>query len=126
MTGNLPVEFDPEKFRRDQALVEEGIWDKVRRLAGRVPLAEDAVAAYHCAVDPATPAMAKAILYGALAYFVLPVDVIPDVLAGLGFTDDIAVLTAAYTAVQSNLLPEHRAKARRALGKPAEPAAAGP
>ena len=75
------------------------------------------VAAYYCALDPNTPFRAKAILLAALGYFVLPADTIPDVIFGLGFTDDIAVLTAAFTAVRAHMTPAHRLAAKQALGR---------
>lgn len=93
----------------------KSFWDKVRRTAGKVPFADEAVAMWFCARDPATPARVKAILLGALAYFVLPFDAVPDVLAGLGFTDDLAVIVAAIRAVRPHVTDAHRAQAREAL-----------
>ena len=62
----------------------------------------------HCARDPKTPARVKAILIGALAYFILPTDVITDVLLGLGFADDAAVFWAAWKAVSGHITEGHR------------------
>ena len=53
-------------------------------MLARIPFAEDLVAAYYCALDRDTPGYVRAVLFGALAYFVLPIDVVPDFLAGLG------------------------------------------
>ncbi len=111
--GLEPV--DPAKYERDKAQVEAGFWDKLRRTLGRIPFAEDAVAAYFCATDPTTPFRVKAILMGALAYFILPTDMIPDFIAGLGFTDDAAVLAAAIRSVLPHVKPRHRDRARAAL-----------
>jgi uncharacterized membrane protein YkvA (DUF1232 family) len=108
-------EFDPEKLERDEHYVREGLVDKVRRTLGLVPFIDEALAAYFCAVDPATPRWVKGILFGALAYFILPSDVIPDFLAGLGYTDDASVLLAALKAVHSNIQEPHRERARRFL-----------
>ena len=80
--------------------------------------AEDLAAAYFCAIDAATPLRVKGMLLAALAYFVMPLDVIPDFVAGLGFTDDAAVLAMAIGAVSRHLKPEHHARARAALGLP--------
>ncbi|MCC6984201.1 MAG: DUF1232 domain-containing protein, partial [Bauldia sp.] len=80
----------------------------------------EVVAAYYCALDPATPARVKAVLLAALAYFVVPIDVVPDFLAGIGFGDDIAVLFGALTTVRSHIRPEHREAARRALAEDGE------
>lgn len=99
----------------DERRVRRRFWGKLRRFAGRVPFAEDAVAAYFCALDRQTPARVRAVLIGALAYFILPADLIPDVIAGLGFTDDATVLMAAIAAVSPHIRPTHREKAREAL-----------
>lgn len=93
----------------------EGFWRTVRRAAGRIPFMEDVVAAYYCAMDGATPFKAKALIFGALGYFILPTDTIPDFILGLGFTDDIAVLTAAIGAVRAYVTPAHRRLAKQAL-----------
>ena len=90
-------------------------WGKIRRTAGKVPFADEAVAMWFCARDPATPTRVKAILLSALAYFVLPFDAVPDLLAGLGFTDDLAVIIAAIRAVRPHVTDAHRAQAREAL-----------
>ena len=109
--------YDADKLARDEAFVREGIWDKIRSTAGRIPFSEDAVAAYFCAIDRQTPAYIKAMLFGAIAYFIMPMDVIPDFIAGLGFTDDASVLAATLAAVTRHLRPEHREKARGVLKK---------
>lgn len=117
MTGTELQAPDPEATRRDEARVENGFWPKVRRTLGQVPFLEEAVAAYYCARDPRTPLQTKAILFGALAYFILPADVIPDIIALAGFTDDAAVLYAAIKAVLPHVKPEHHARAREVLGR---------
>ena len=98
--------------------VREGFWKKLLRVAGKIPFAEDAAAAYFCAVDPATPGKVRAVLYAALAYFVMPFDVVPDFVAGLGFTDDAAVLAMAIGLVARHMKPEHMRQARATLGLP--------
>lgn len=94
---------------------ETEFWSKMRRTAGRVPFATELVAAWYCALDPRTPARAKAILLAAVAYFVMPVDLIPDFVAGLGFTDDAAAVFAAIRAVTPHITAEHRARAAESL-----------
>jgi uncharacterized membrane protein YkvA (DUF1232 family) len=108
---------DLSQMAVDERIVQEGFWTKARRTLGRVPFTEDAVAAFHCATDSATPAPVRATLWGALAYFVMPIDAIPDLIAGLGYTDDAAVLIAAYTAAKTHITEAHRALARAWLLK---------
>lgn len=95
--------------------VRSGFWRAVARAAGRVPFMEDLVAAYYAALDPKTPTRVRGTLLAALAYFVMPVDLVPDFVAAIGFTDDVAVLMAAITAVQGHIKPHHHQKARQAL-----------
>lgn len=100
---------------RDASRVRAEFWRTVRRAARHIPFMEDVVAAYYCAFDEDTPLRAKGILLAALGYFVLPADAIPDVVVGLGFTDDITVLMAAITAVRAHVKPAHKLAAREAL-----------
>ncbi|MEN3792821.1 YkvA family protein [Fulvimarina sp. MAC3] len=104
-----------EEQSEKEEKVRASFFDKVRKNIGRIPFVEDVVASYYCALDSKTPAMSRAILFSALFYFVLPFDVIPDMFIGLGFTDDIAVLLAAFNAVRSNIRPEHYDRARETL-----------
>ncbi|HOJ69651.1 MAG TPA: YkvA family protein [Candidatus Hydrogenedentes bacterium] len=93
---------------------EKSFRDKILSVffqAGR-RLIEEALALYAMLRDPAVPDWAKAIILGALGYFILPTDVIPDVLPGLGYTDDLGLLTGAITAVGRFMTTEHRAWAR--------------
>jgi uncharacterized membrane protein YkvA (DUF1232 family) len=104
-----------EKMNRDRQHTERRFWQKLRRHARRLPFVDQLLAAYFCAIDPATPLAARAVLYGALAYFVLPFDVIPDWILGLGFTDDAAVLAAAVRSILPHMKESHRARARQAI-----------
>jgi uncharacterized membrane protein YkvA (DUF1232 family) len=102
---------------QDEARVKRAFWQKVKRLAGRLPFVEDLLTAYYCAFDQATPLQVKTALIGALAYFVLPFDIVPDMMPLLGFTDDAAILLTALRMVTAHVRPEHREAARRALAR---------
>ena len=102
---------------REEDTVRRGFWVKLRRLGASLPFAEDLLAAYYCAFDRDTPLHVKAALVGALAYFVLPFDAIPDMLPVIGFTDDAAVLATAIRLVAAHITPLHRAAARAALAR---------
>jgi uncharacterized membrane protein YkvA (DUF1232 family) len=113
------------KFAREKAYVRRGFWAKARRVVAALPFAEDLLAAYFCAFDRDTPRHVQAALIGALAYFVLPFDIIPDMMPLLGFTDDAAVLATALRMVSTHIRPEHRAAAKQAIARGlAEPPAA--
>jgi uncharacterized membrane protein YkvA (DUF1232 family) len=104
-----------DEAARDEDTVRRGFWAKVKQVGAGLPFAEDLLAAYYCAFDRDTPLQVKAALIGALAYFVLPFDVIPDVLPVIGFTDDAAVLATAIRLVAGSITPAHRVAARAAL-----------
>lgn len=109
--------LQPQVRRVNEMRVRRGFWPKMTAVAARIPFAGEALAAYFAARDPETPTTAKGIMLGALAYFVLPVDAIPDILAGIGFTDDAAVIAALLAAVGSSIKPRHRERAREALDR---------
>jgi len=106
---------DAGRFARDEEIVRRGFWTKARKFAAQLPFAEDLLAAWYCAFDRDTPLQVKAALLGALAYFVLPFDAVPDVLPFLGFADDAAILATALRMVANHLTPAHRAAAQRKL-----------
>ena len=114
---------DEAKAARDEARVRRDFWPKLRRTAARLPFAEDLVAAYYCAFDRRTPRRVQAVLLGALAYFALPFDFVPDMLPILGFTDDAAVLATALRVVAAHITPEHRDAARQLLAQAGRQAA---
>jgi uncharacterized membrane protein YkvA (DUF1232 family) len=99
----------------DEGRLQQDFWAKLKRVGGRLPFVEDLLAAYYCTLDPTTPKRVKLVLLGALAYFVLPTDALPDLLPFLGFTDDAAMLAAAIAQVAGAINETHREKARAAL-----------
>ena len=107
----------PAVAAHNERVARKGFWRKLRRMAGRIPFAEDAVAAYCCAIDPGTPVRVRATLFAALAYFVMPADAIPDMVAALGFTDDATVLATTIALVGGHLKDHHRIRARRMLDR---------
>lgn len=104
-----------ERLAKDPERVRRSFWIKLKRVAVKLPFAEDLLAAYYCAFDRETPRHVQASLLGAIAYFVLPFDFVPDMLPVLGFTDDAAVLATAIRMVSSHIRPEHREAAQAAL-----------
>lgn len=103
------------KFERERETVRLKFWDKVRGAAAKLPFIEDLLAAYYCAFDRGTPLRVQIALIGALAYFILPFDFVPDMLPLLGFTDDAAILMTALRMVSGHIRQEHRDAARAAL-----------
>lgn len=119
------VTFDPEReiepsralvpsvMKLNEQRVDLGFWPKIRRVAAQIPFAKEALSVWYCAKDDETPLAAKGMMLAALAYFVLPVDAIPDFIAGLGYTDDAAVFTALMAVIGRNLKPKHKLAAKR-------------
>ena len=105
----------PEAAAERDSYVRSSFWDKLKPIVRKIPFAESAVAAFYCATDPQTPTRVRLTLMGALAYFILPIDVIPDFIPVLGFTDDAAVLALAIKIVGDQIKDEHRQRARDVL-----------
>jgi len=107
----------PATVRVNEEKVARGFLPKIRKVAAKIPFAADALSVWWCARDPATPMAAKGMMMAALAYFVLPTDVIPDVLPALGMTDDAAVIAAVIAIVGKNLKSRHKDAAKAFLDK---------
>ena len=116
MAFDYSMGFEPaDRLAQDRDSVRRRFWTKLKKVAVRLPFMEDLLAAYYCAFDKETPRHVQAALLGAIAYFVLPFDFIPDMLPVLGFTDDAAVLATAIRLVAANITEDHRQAARTAL-----------
>jgi uncharacterized membrane protein YkvA (DUF1232 family) len=94
---------------------ERSLWEKLARsarMAGR-EVAEKALCLFYAAREPSTPQWAKSVIYGALAYLILPADAIPDLTPGIGFTDDLSALAFAVATTAAHVTPAIKEKARR-------------
>ena len=107
----------PEEAEKKQAKIRARFWPTVKKAMRQIPFMNEVVAAYYAMLDPRTPTRARLTLIVALAYFVSPFDLVPDVILGLGFLDDASVLAAAFAAVRGSIRDEHREAARRALAE---------
>jgi uncharacterized membrane protein YkvA (DUF1232 family) len=123
MASEHTAGFEPAKrLAADRESLRRRFWLKLKRVAAQLPFAEDLLAAYYCAFDKQTPRHVQVSLLGAIAYFVLPFDFIPDMMPVLGFTDDAAVLATAIRLVANHITVEHREAARAALKRGLETA----
>lgn len=107
----------PKVQKVNEMRVKQDFWPKIRRTAARIPFAGHALAAWYATQDPKTPMAAKGIMLGALAYFVMPADMIPDLFLGIGFTDDAAVFAALLATLGKHIKPLHHQKAAEALDR---------
>jgi uncharacterized membrane protein YkvA (DUF1232 family) len=101
----------------DESALRRKFWRKVKREFASVPFLEDALTAHYCAFDRHTPVHVKAVLVGAIVYFVVPDDIVPDYLPIIGYADDAAVLGMAIKLMSSHIKPEHREAARRMVAR---------
>ena len=109
------ITVKPEDLEKKERYVKKGLWKKIKKFAAKVPFVNDVVAMYYCAVDAKTPKWAKGVALGALAYFILPTDALPDILPVLGLTDDASAIAGAITALGKYVTDEHREKAKQML-----------
>ena len=93
---------------------ESALWRKLKKVAGKVgrKAVYHVLVLYYVARDHAVPTSLKIKVFGALGYFILPLDFIPDAILGLGFTDDILALAWAVFSLRKYITPDIKAKAR--------------
>ena len=113
--GEILMPGDEETQKEQEKTVRGKFWPTLRKAARHIPFSRDVAAAYYCAFDPQTPTRVRGILLAALGYFVMPFDIIPDFFAVVGFTDDVAVLTLAFSMIRGHIRQEHYDAADRAL-----------
>ena len=106
---------DIKQQQQQEKKIRSKFWPTFKNALTQLPFAEDVVTAYFCALDKNTPAHVRGVLLAALAYFVLPADLIPDFIAMIGFGDDVAVLTVALSTLKKHMTPEQREAAKKAL-----------
>ena len=113
MSGNKNINLDDyAKYFNDNKLWKK--LKKVARKAGRKAVYYVLVL-YYVSRDPSVPTKLKLKVLGALGYFILPLDFIPDAILGLGFTDDLAALAWALYSIRKHVTPEIERKAHERI-----------
>ena len=97
-------------------VVDEGVLKKVLLKAGRA-IAKPAIEAFELIMDNSTPPQVRISMMGALAYLIVPVDLIPDFIPASGFSDDLVALTAVISLWQHHITPEIKFRAKSKLDK---------
>ena len=100
-----------EKYQGDYS--ESKFWNKAKSLGKKV--LEPALTLYYVMKSPGTPAKIKFKIPGALGYLILPVDLIPDLIPVLGYTDDLAALVALVKTCANYITPEIKAQVKEKL-----------
>lgn len=97
----------------NQHYSEDGFWQKIKHFAKKAGASVLRIAfqLYYLARSATTPLWVKTVAFGALGYFILPIDVVPDVIPAVGFTDDVSVMTTALLTVGQYVTDEIKAKA---------------
>lgn len=113
--GEILEPGDEKTQKAQEEKLRRGFWPKMKKAMRYIPFSRDVIAAFYCATDPQTPLRVRGILLAALAYFVLPFDAIPDILAVIGYSDDLAVLTAAIAMVGNHIQERHYEAADKIL-----------
>lgn len=101
----------------EQEFTEQGFWQKLTdyaRTAGK-EVVEKALWLYYAAQRPDTPTWAKGVIFGALGYFIMPLDAIPDLTPMMGFTDDLGALAAAIGMVSLFIDEDVKAKSNATM-----------
>ncbi|MCA1060152.1 DUF1232 domain-containing protein [Rossellomorea aquimaris] len=96
---------------------EEKFWDKLKRYGVKAghSVVYTALLLYFVLQKPDVPKKSKMVIIGALGYFILPTDFIPDMAVGIGFTDDLGALGLALIQVSMYIDDEVKAKAKAKL-----------
>lgn len=96
---------------------DNSFWNKIKAVAASAgkEITEKVLTLYYCLCDRDTPARAKAVIGGALGYFILPLDAIPDITPIVGYTDDLGMLAFAFAMVAVHIKQEHVDQAKEKL-----------
>jgi len=102
----LKSEYNSEsKFNEGKEYIEENFWEKVERVGKKISFAKDIKALFNYFSDKNVQWYRKSIVLGALVYFIVPIDIIPDISPLVGYLDDLGVITAVVKYMGSELIP---------------------
>ena len=96
---------------------ESQFWKLVRTIGNKLPFIRNMLAMFFCMKDPSTPVWVKGMILGALGYFVLPIDLIPDFAPIVGYIDDAGVIAVVFATIHLQIKEEHWVEADIALGR---------
>lgn len=98
---------------------EKNFWEKLKRhaKAAGAEAVEKILCMHEALKDPDTPAWAKTVIVGALGYFIMPLDAIPDITPMVGFTDDLGAIAAATALVATPIKDEHVTRAKASMDR---------
>ena len=96
---------------------ENAFWEKLQKFARKagIKVSYAALLLYYVLKSPTTSGKDRAKIIGALGYFILPIDLIPDFIPVAGYTDDLAALVWGVYCVIKSITPEVKANAAAKL-----------
>ncbi|MDR1763988.1 MAG: DUF1232 domain-containing protein [Dysgonamonadaceae bacterium] len=117
MENSLPAIRLEDTGRYGRYYDENRFWAKIRKIAQKAgqKALEPFMLLYYTLKDGNVSLKNKAYIVGALGYFILPTDLLPDFIAGLGYTDDMAVAYLLIRHLKSSITPEIREKTDKKL-----------
>lgn len=116
---NNQEDYKPEINEEEVSVTKAKLWSKITKYAQKagVKIIYSVLLMWYAYERKDTPAWAKRIVLGALAYFISPIDFIPDLAPFLGFTDDLGVLGMGLVAIAAYINEDVRSNARERLSK---------
>lgn len=103
---DIELDFDKEEDLEEAAdVIESKLWVKLEKVGKKISFAKDLIALYHYLIDRNVSWHRKAIVAGALLYFIVPIDAIPDLVPLFGYMDDLGVIAATLKFLGSELIP---------------------
>lgn len=115
MAKNEKVPENIESYGKNYS--DDGLWNKLRKVAKKagIKVVYAALVLYYALMSPTTSAKDRTIIIGALGYFILPTDLLPDFIPLAGYGDDLAALGWALARVAKNITPETKQMAKSKL-----------
>lgn len=113
------MEIEKELMVAQKYYSEKSFFDKLKRFAGKIGqyLVHKALVLYYVALDSETPTFAKTLIFGALGYLIFPMDAIPDIIPGIGYSDDLTAIVTLFTTLFKYVSPYHIEKANKLIDK---------
>jgi uncharacterized membrane protein YkvA (DUF1232 family) len=100
----------------DSSVVDEQLLLRLLRRGGRV-VARPAFECLELLLDADTPPQVRLTVMAALTYLLMPMDLLPDLLPAVGFSDDLVALTTLLGTCWRHRTPPIRQRAQRRLDR---------
>ena len=99
------VEIESKSSEDKEKYIDDNLWEKLERVGKKISFAKDILALVNYMRDPNVSWHRKSIIIGALIYFIVPIDAIPDISPLIGYLDDLGVIAAVLKYLGNELIP---------------------